>query len=91
MVLRNGLWSKRINSNINGKCFKLIRNMYNNLKSRISTAEGTSAYFPCNCGVRQGEIYILFLCILMTLNMTSILILHQEFNSKLTMKIYSYI
>ena len=55
MVWRNGLWSKLINSNINGKCFKLIRNMYNNIKSRISTAEGTSAYFPCNCGVRQGE------------------------------------
>ena len=29
--------------------------MYNNIKSRISTAEGTSAYFPCNCGVHQGE------------------------------------
>ena len=31
MVWRNGLWSKLINSNINGKCFKLIRNMYNNI------------------------------------------------------------
>ena len=29
--------------------------MYENIKSRIMTSEGTSAYFPCCTGVRQGE------------------------------------
>ena len=29
--------------------------MYCNIKSRIITSEGTSAFFPCQTGVRQGE------------------------------------
>ena len=29
--------------------------MYNNIKSRISTPDGASAFFPCLNGVRQGE------------------------------------
>lgn len=29
--------------------------MYKNIKSRISTIEGSSAFFPCEIGVRQGE------------------------------------
>ena len=29
--------------------------MYENIKSRISTPEGASAFFPCLNGVRQGE------------------------------------
>ena len=29
--------------------------MYNNIKSRVKTAEGTSVFFPCQTGVRQGE------------------------------------
>ena len=29
--------------------------MYNNIKLRIVTQDGNSAYFPCNKGVRQGE------------------------------------
>ena len=29
--------------------------MYNNIKSRISTSDGASAFFPCLNGVRQGE------------------------------------
>ena len=54
-VWRGGLWTKLLELNINGKCFNLIRNMYSNIKSRISTEEGCSAFFPCNSGVRQGE------------------------------------
>ena len=34
---------------------QLIRNMYNNIKSRIKTKDGTSPFFPCCNGVRQGE------------------------------------
>ena len=29
--------------------------MYSNIKSRITSQEGTSAFFPCCKGVRQGE------------------------------------
>ena len=54
-VWRGGLWVKLLELNVNGKCFNIIRNMYSNIKSRISTVEGCSAFFPCNRGVRQGE------------------------------------
>ena len=40
---------------INGKCFNLIYNMYQNIKSKIITSEGSSAFFECHAGVRQGE------------------------------------
>ena len=29
--------------------------MYSNIKSRVSTAEGSTVFFPCQTGVRQGE------------------------------------
>ena len=54
-VWRDGLWTKLSNTNVNGKCFKFIKNKYHNIKSRVTTAEGTSAFFPCLTGVRQGE------------------------------------
>ena len=54
-VWRNGLWEKLLKTKINGKCLRIIKNMYNNIKSRVSTREGASAFFPCETGVRQGE------------------------------------
>ena len=54
-VWRDGLWYKLQKYNINGKCLNLIKNMYNNIKSRIVTPDGNSAFFPCCKGVRQGE------------------------------------
>ena len=54
-VWRDGLWYKLSSYGINGKCLNLIKNMYSNIKSRITTPEGTSAFFPCCKGVRQGE------------------------------------
>ena len=54
-VWRKGLWYKLDQYNINGKCLQLIKNMYANIKSRIMNTEGTSAYFACLNGVRQGE------------------------------------
>ena len=41
--------------NVNGKCLNIIKSMYNNIKSKIKTSEGTSQFFQCNTGVRQGE------------------------------------
>ena len=54
-VWPNGLWHKLETYCINGKCLKLIQNLYKNIKSRIKTPEGISAFFPCKIGVRQGE------------------------------------
>ncbi|MCG8093283.1 MAG: reverse transcriptase family protein, partial [Candidatus Thiodiazotropha endolucinida] len=54
-VWRDGLWYKLQKYAINGKCLNLIKNMYSNIKSRVTTPEGNSAFFPCNKGVRQGE------------------------------------
>ena len=54
-VWRNGLWQKLLNTNVNGNCFKFIKNMYIQTKSRVKTSEGASAFFPSMIGVRQGE------------------------------------
>ena len=54
-VWRDRLWFKLQKYNINGKCLNFIKSMYNNIKSRIVTQDGNSAYFPCNKGVGQGE------------------------------------
>ena len=54
-VWRDGLWAKLHSYKINGKCLNIIKNIYEQSKSRITTAEGSSAFFPCNSGVRQGD------------------------------------
>ena len=47
--------AKMLSYNINGKLFRLIHNMYQNIKSCISHNGQQSAYFQCFRGVRQGE------------------------------------
>ena len=55
-VWRIGLWNKLlVNSNINGKCFKIIKNMYNGIKAKLKINGFLSGSFPCQLGVRQGE------------------------------------
>lgn len=54
-VWRNGLWSKLIKNGINGKCFNYIKNMYMEVKSKISMNGLSSEFFSCNVGERQGE------------------------------------
>ena len=54
-VWRVGLWQKLQNEKINGKCFNVIYNLYDNIKSKVVTNEGSSEYFNCLAGVRQGE------------------------------------
>ena len=56
-VWRDGLWSKLVQYRINGKCFKVIHNLYKDIKSKVMTKEGTSNYFSCNVGVRQVKIF----------------------------------
>ena len=40
---------------INGKCYKLIKNLYLNIKSCVTVNGERSMLFPCDIGVRQGE------------------------------------
>ena len=54
-VSRERLWEKLEQHRINGKCLRLIQNMYQNIKSNVHANNQSSAYFPCYSGVRQGE------------------------------------
>ena len=53
-VWRIGLWNKMLKSQINGKMYDIIFNMYQGIKSRISFDGVNSYYFPCDNGLRQG-------------------------------------
>ncbi|MEW8548255.1 MAG: reverse transcriptase family protein [Candidatus Thiodiazotropha sp.] len=54
-VWRMGLWRKLLNYNIDGKLFRVIFNMYNDIKSCVSLIGENSAFSPSLSGVRQGE------------------------------------
>ena len=54
-VWRTGLWTKIIKNNVNGKCFVVIKNMYENIKSCVTNNGNYFDFFPCRIGVRQGE------------------------------------
>lgn len=44
-----------LNNNIIGKCFTIVRNMYQNIKSCVCKEGNYSDFFACEMGVRQGE------------------------------------
>ena len=54
-IWRAGLWFKMFKQGIRGKVFEVIRNMYANIKSCVSSNGNTSPMFYSSCGVRQGE------------------------------------
>lgn len=54
-VWRAGLWSKLLQSNVNGKIIAVIKNMYNDIKSCVSLMGENSSFFASLAGVRQGE------------------------------------
>ena len=54
-VNRTALWHKLLSYNIDGKCFKIIHNMYDKAKSCVSSKNAISDYFTSHTGVRQGE------------------------------------
>ena len=54
-VWREGLWQKMLSYNINGKCLRVIQNMYYDIKSCIIANGNKSPFFLSNIGVRQGE------------------------------------
>lgn len=54
-VWRVGLWHKLRLNGFKGKCYNLIKNLYEDIKSKVSTREGNTDLFDCTIGVRQGE------------------------------------
>ena len=54
-VWRVGLWVKLLSNYINGKIFRVIDNMYKNIKSCVSFNGLQSSFFQSFRGVRQGE------------------------------------
>ena len=54
-VWRIGLWRKVLDIGISGKIFRVILNLYKNIKSCISINGEHSSFFTCDKGVRQGE------------------------------------
>ena len=54
-VWREGLWLKILESKIRGKCFNVVYNLYQNIKSCVQVNGEYSAFFQCNLVVRQGE------------------------------------
>ena len=54
-VCRDGLWGELLHYQIDGKCFKLIQNIYGNIKSNVEANGNMSTFFKCLSGLRQGE------------------------------------
>ena len=54
-VNRSFLWVKMLKSNISGKCFNMIKNMYKNIKSCVHKDGSYSNFFFSTIGVRQRE------------------------------------
>ena len=52
---RTLLWQRILESNVNGKLFRVIYNMYDAAHSSIKVGNNFSEVFHCNIGVRQGE------------------------------------
>ena len=54
-VWRVGLGKKLLRDDINENFFRVIYNIYNNIKSCVSGNNESSSFFVTNCGVRQGD------------------------------------
>ena len=54
-VLWSGFLFKIQQFHITGKCFNVIKSIYDNIKSCVSVNDVMSNFFESNIGVRQGE------------------------------------
>jgi hypothetical protein len=60
-VWRDGLWSKLLIKQINGKMYTVIFNMCSGIKSHVVNNYSKTEYFACNVGIRQRVKCIPFL------------------------------
>ena len=63
-VWRLGLWQKFIKSNISGKIFKVIYNLYKDTKSCISHSGKTSDFPPCGIGSVKEKTFPFLICLI---------------------------
>lgn len=54
-IWRVGLWRKLLFNAVEGKFFRIIHSMYENIKSCVKLDNQSSPFFASECGVRQGE------------------------------------
>ena len=54
-IWRVGLWRKLLFNSVDGKFFRIVTSMYNNIKFCVKSNNETSSFFASQCGVRQGE------------------------------------
>ena len=83
-IYRNALWLKLYNSNLNGKVLRIIRSMYQSVKSCVKLCNNYSDFFDIAVGLRQGEIIspIMFAMFVEDLE----LYLQESYNSGLNFK-----
>ena len=55
-VYLNGLWHKLLKLGINAKMLRIIRDMYNNVKTCVRNCHSYSEFFECAVGLKQGEV-----------------------------------
>ena len=57
-VIRYMLWYKLIKLGVKGQILKVIKSMYENIKSRVKSHNELSDEISCCLGVRQGECFL---------------------------------
>ena len=55
-VYLNGLWFKLHNIGINAKMLRIIKDMYNKVKTCVRGCNSYSDFFDCAVGLKQGEV-----------------------------------
>lgn len=55
-IYRNALWLKMYKSGIKGKLLRIVKDMYENVKSCVKSCTSYSDYFSYAVGLRQGEV-----------------------------------
>ena len=60
IVWRIGLWQKLIKNKIGGKMFRVILNLFTDIKSCVKNGGLHSHLFTCETGVRQAKRYLPF-------------------------------
>jgi hypothetical protein len=55
-VYRNALWLKLYRCGVQGKILRIIRDMYEKVKSCVRHCNTYTDYFECSVGLRQGEV-----------------------------------
>ena len=55
-IYRNGLWFKLFQAGIQGKMLRILKSMYDKVKSCVRHCNNFSDFFECSVGLRQGEV-----------------------------------